>query len=172
MGGMSSLPRAWPNQTIHSTTPALSESSPARDVSLPGHCLLPAWHLKFFLGLLSTLRPGEHHPEEHHLYSTLELHRPSSPFSLTFSGVFNLLCTPHEARSAESCPDIAFSLVKLLSTSLLCSSLPSYWSGSCPQVSHFHPCLLIGWALVLKSTMLFLVFTHLRWCFFEESWSW
>ena len=44
-----------------------------------------------------------------------------------------------------------FLLVGMLSTSLPFSSLPSYWSGSCPQVSHFHPCLLIGRALVHKS---------------------
>ena len=43
---------------------------------------------------------------------------------------------------------LAFLLVGLLSTRLPFSSLSPYWSASCPQVSHFHLCLLIGQALV------------------------
>ena len=44
-----------------------------------------------------------------------------------------------------------FLLFKLLITSLLFSSLPSYWSGSWTKVSHCHPCLLIGQTLDTKS---------------------
>ena len=47
------------------------------------------------------------------------------------------------------------------------SSLPSYWSGSCPQFSHVYSCLLIGWALVLKSIIFILAF--LLACLFSSS---
>ena len=49
-------------------------------------------------------------------------------------------------------------LVGLLSTSLPFLSLPSYCSGSCPQVSHLHHCLLIGRALVHKSPIFIFAF--------------
>ena len=43
-----------------------------------------------------------------------------------------------------------------------CSSikfaLPTYWSVSCPQVSHVHPCILIVRSLVHKSPMFILAF--------------
>ena len=49
-------------------------------------------------------------------------------------------------------------MVGLMSTSLPFSSLPSYWSGSCPQVSNFQPCLLIGLAFFHKSPIFILAF--------------
>ena len=56
---------------------------------------------------------------------------------------------------------LAFLLVGLLTSSLPGSSLPYYWLGSFLQVCHVLPCLLIGQALVLKSPMFILIFTHL-----------
>ena len=51
---------------------------------------------------------------------------------------------------------IAFLLVRILTTSLQFSSLSSYWSGSWPQVSHFHPWLLFGPAFDHTSPISFL----------------
>ena len=52
----------------------------------------------------------------------------------------------------------------LLSRSLPFSSLPSYWVGSCPKISHFHPCLLIGRALVQKYLIFILAFLLVGGC--------
>ena len=38
--------------------------------------------------------------------------------------------------------------------------ITSHAHGYCHQVSHVHPCLLIGRALVLKSSTFILIFTH------------
>ena len=66
-------------------------------------------------------------------------------------------------------------MVGFLSTSLPCSFLPSYWLGSCPQVSNVHSCILIGRAPFHKSPMFILAFLlvgllsqvyHVHPCFF------
>ena len=57
---------------------------------------------------------------------------------------------------------LAFLLVSILSTSLPFSSLPSYWSSSCPQIFHVHPCLRNCWALVHKSPMFIPAFLLVR----------
>ena len=56
----------------------------------------------------------------------------------------------------------AFLLVRLVSSILPCLFLPSYWLGSCPQVYHFHPCLLIGLSLLLKSPIFISAFLSVR----------